>query len=962
MSRREISVLWIRVLLLWCCFVALSAQAFHADVFSFDEKIGQKALFPHLYYQITPHQVSVDAMVFEPERHHAFRLITASNQVFLPKQQTVWLFARLHYRGQTNIEVILDYNFPAADVVEFYSYDRQSHELRKLNRSGSHFPFSERQIQSRSYAVTLAFQPAQEMDIIIKVIDKALVQTELSLNQTTGYYLQQLSNNLVDGIFIGILLLMAAYNFLLFWTIKEQVYLYFAGFFASFALVTAILNGAAFALLWPEHPETNPAIFYVAVGAMLACLSLGTQQILDSSAKTAWLWLQLTLSGLLLFSPLYCGDEWQLILLLAVLAIVMLTNLLRVAGYALSGRPRARTFAISWLLFFTACTVLVLSQFGYIANDRMWQYLLLSSVFGSMALMSYGLAQRMQQANEQSNLANQQALQSLQQYYDIYHNAVEGMFTTTLNGQLIAANQSLLNILGYQNASQMEMDVKHYGMAKYYANPDDRTHLVRQLQHSNNQTFELRALKADGSPFWAQMSARLTKDASGEAFIHGSVIDITEQKMNLEQLAYLASHDPLTGLYNRHHFIKLTQQAWHRCQLEHYCSTVLYIDIDQFKLVNSTCNHSAGDALLKQMSEQLKRALGQNGHLARLGGDEFAVLLPGKNVQQAFSIAYGLLDVVKEFRFFWQDSLFSISVSIGMSEISLQDLSGEQSIKKADSACFVAKEKGRNRIHQFHPDDQELQKQQAEIQWVQILQKALVQDSFVLYMQPIQALNQRDTLLNYELLLRLRSEDNQVIAPGSFLTSAERYGLMPHIDRWVIRNYLRWLAQHPQHLKILGHCSINLSGASLVDPQFKADVLALFDEYNIPARHICFEITESMAILNLQNTLDFIHHFRSLGCHFALDDFGSGFSSYGYLKNFPVDFIKIDGNFVRDLLTDKFDRAIVNSIHDVATALGIKTVAEYVESTDILIELRQMGVDYGQGYGIAKPKPLADLL
>ncbi len=955
-------MVWIRSFLLCCCFYVFSVQAFHADVFSFDEKITQKTLYPHLYYQITPQHVSVDAMVFEPERHHAFRVVSESNQVFLPSKNTVWLFARLHYRGQSQIEFILDYNFPVADVVEFYSYDRQNHELRKLNRSGSHFPFNERQIQSRSYAVALQFKPDQEMDILIKVQDKALVQTEVSLNQTSFYYQQQLINNLFDGVLLGVLLLMAAYNLLLFFNLKEHVYLHFSGFFAGFALVTAILNGAAFALMWPEHPETNPAIFYVAVGTMLACLSLATQEMLGSTAKSGWLWLHLALSASLLFSPLYSSEEWQLKLLLVVLAVVMISNLLRVALYSLSGQPRARTFAFSWLLFFAACLVLVLSQFGYLANDRSWQYLLLASVIGSMALMSYGLAQRMQQANEQSNLANQQALQSLQQYYDIYHNAVEGMFTTTLNGQLIAANKSLLNILGYQDTSQMEMDVKHYGMAKYYANPDDRTHLVRQLQHSNNQSFELRALKADGSPFWAQMSARLARDSSGEAFIHGSVIDITEQKVNLEQLAYLASHDPLTGLYNRHHFIKLTQQAWHRCQLEHYCSTILYIDIDQFKLVNTTCNHSAGDALLKQISEQLKRSLGQNGQLARLGGDEFAVLLPGKSAQQAFSIAYSLLDVVKEFRFFWQDSLFSISVSIGMSEMSLQDLSGEQSIKKADSACFVAKEKGRNRIHQFHPDDQELQKQQAEIQWVQILQKALLQDNFMLYMQPIQALSERDTVLNYELLLRLRGEDNLVITPGSFLTSAERYGLMPHLDRWVIRNYFRWLAQHPHHLKLLGHCNINLSGASLVDPEFKSDVSALFEEYKIPARHICFEITESMAILNLQNTLDFINHFRGLGCHFALDDFGSGFSSYGYLKNFPVDFIKIDGNFVRDLLTDKFDRAIVNSIHDVAAALGIKTVAEYVESTDILIELRKMGVDYAQGYGIAKPKPLSDLL
>ncbi len=193
-------MVWIRSFLLCCCFYIFSVPAFHADVFNFDEKITQKTLYPHLYYQITPQHVSVDAMVFEPERHHAFRVVSEPNQVFLPSNNTVWLFARLHYRGQSQIEFILDYNFPVADVVEFYSYDRQNHELRKLNRSGSHFPFNERQIQSRSYAVALQFKPDQEMDILIKVQDKALVQTEVSLNQTSFYYQQQLINKLFDGV------------------------------------------------------------------------------------------------------------------------------------------------------------------------------------------------------------------------------------------------------------------------------------------------------------------------------------------------------------------------------------------------------------------------------------------------------------------------------------------------------------------------------------------------------------------------------------------------------------------------------------------------------------------------------------------------------------------------------------------------------------------------------------------
>ena len=438
--------------------------------------------------------------------------------------------------------------------------------------------------------------------------------------------------------------------------------------------------------------------------------------------------------------------------------------------------------------------------------------------------------------------------------------------------------------------------------------------------------------------------------------MHGSVIDITEQKLAHEQLAYLANHDSLTALYNRFYFEQQLQALCQQGGATAGC--MLYIDIDQFKLINNNCSHSAGNALLKQLSEVFKRTVGHNGPLARLDSDEFGVLLTGKNANEAFALAYRMLDAVKEFRFIWLDSVFRISVSIGLAENSDGNKNTEHWLKQADSACFVAKEKGRNRIHMFNADDEELQRHQSEIQWLKTLRQALEQDNFVLFIQPITAIQRQQSGLHYELLLRLSLPDQGLIAPGNFLSSAERYGLMPQIDRWVIRNYFRWLAQQPAHLAELSLANINLSGASLTDPLFKAYVSSLFREYRIPFAKVCFEITESMAILNVHQTLDFISHFRNLGCKFALDDFGSGFSSYGYLKNFPVDFVKIDGSFVRDLLIDPFDCAIVQSIHDIARAMKIQTVAEYVENMEICHKLTEMGIDFAQGYGIAKPRPL----
>lgn len=954
-----IRALWLLVMCLWSC----CSSAFPAEEIRLAPDTRYTELYPHLYYQLMDPETGVEDIIFEPARQHAFIAVEKPNQALRAYPNVVWFFSRLTHTGQKPLTLVLNYASVNADRVEFYSYDRVTHELNLLNRAGTSFPFSERQMRVRTFAVNLTLKAGQELDLYIKVEDGAIVPASFSLQLPEIFEQDALEHQLIDGVVMGILLILAIYNLMLFFNMRQARYGLFAGFFFSFLLVVSVLNGSGFALIWPDHPELNPALFYLACGACMGFMSLFSYEMTRHSPNPPPGWLialNMVASISLLFSPLFAMREVQLDILLWVVSWVMLSNLTIAVRFGFSGQPLARSFAIGWLLFFVATSVLVLTEFGYFQNAHLWQILLVLSVVCSMMLIGFSLAREMQQVVAENAQQSAETIKALRQYADIYHHAVEGMFSTTLDGQLLSANRALLGILGYSDLQQLEQDVRLDGMSRFYANPDERLQMVRQLQHANNVSTELRGVRRDGSPFWALMSARLTRPKDGDAFIHGSLIDITAQKTANEQLAYLASHDSLTGLYNRHHFMQQVQQAWQRLQLDQPSAALLYIDIDQFKVSNSSCDHEAGDALLKQISEQIRQAVASHGTLARLGGDEFGLLLHGKTAQEAFPVAYKLLDVVKEFRFFWQDSLFNISVSIGVAEIAPDDLSAEQALKKADSACFVAKEKGRNRIHLFDATDDELQKHHTDIHWLQMLRYALEHDQFVLHTQAIQPMQHRDQLAHYEVLLRLKAEDGSLVGPGNFLSSAERYGLMPQIDRWVLKTYFRWLAQHPSHQHMLGLCSINLSGASLIDPLFKAYVQALMDEYRIQPRQLCFEITESVAILNLQNTLDFIQHFRGLGCKFALDDFGSGFSSYGYLKNFPVDYVKIDGNFVRDLTDDKFDRAIVQSIHDVASAMGIQTIAEFVENQDILNALRGMGVHYAQGYGIAKPKPLAD--
>jgi diguanylate cyclase (GGDEF)-like protein len=379
-------------------------------------------------------------------------------------------------------------------------------------------------------------------------------------------------------------------------------------------------------------------------------------------------------------------------------------------------------------------------------------------------------------------------------------------------------------------------------------------------------------------------------------------------------------------------------------------------------VVNDTCGHKAGDLLIKQLSQKLNSVVMDKGTLARLGGDEFGVLLEGDNAQMAYLIANKLLNAVQEFRFVWENRIFTLGISIGQVPWQSNITAPEQLLSIADSACYIAKERGRNQVHTYSSEDEHMQRYESEMLWVTHINHALQNDDFELYYQHYQALNKKDVGHHYEILLRMRDQEGNLVPPGAFLPAAERYNLTAKIDRWVIENYFNWLADNPQHMTKLSRVSINLSGHSLADKELKLFVLNAFEKYKIPYQKVCFEITESMAILKMDETLEFINTFHKLGCLFALDDFGSGFSSYNYLKNLPVDQVKIDGSFVKDILVDPIDMAMVSSIKDVAKAMRMETVAEFVESTEIMVALGKMGVDFAQGYGIAKPHTLNDFI
>ena len=430
-----------------------------------------------------------------------------------------------------------------------------------------------------------------------------------------------------------------------------------------------------------------------------------------------------------------------------------------------------------------------------------------------------------------------------------------------------------------------------------------------------------------------------------------------------KQLSHQAAHDVLTGLLNRQAFEASLRMALDQSRITPDSHALLYVDLDRFKLVNDSCGHAAGDALLRELSTLMQRALRQSDVLARIGGDEFGVLLRYTVAADAERVAEKMRRTVEEFTFHCEDQVFKVGASIGLVPFGNAPTSVESLLSTADACCYSAKEEGRNRVHCAETNGHAVERRSGEMRWVNRITESLRNDRFVLYGQIIRPLNSKldDGRLALEVLLRMKDDEGLgLIPPGQFLPAAERYGIVPDIDRWVVRHSLQWLAglgKTAQDIRI----SINICGPAASDPHFHRYVRDWIAETGVPPRSLCFEITESVAIRSLANAAALIDALGDLGCQFALDDFGSGLSSFNQLRHLKVDYLKIDGSFIHNIDRDPINRAMVESINTIGKKLGKRTVAEFVENDRIRKILQEIDVDYAQGFGLHKPEPLSNI-
>jgi len=466
----------------------------------------------------------------------------------------------------------------------------------------------------------------------------------------------------------------------------------------------------------------------------------------------------------------------------------------------------------------------------------------------------------------------------------------------------------------------------------------------------------------DGSEHAIEYTATPIRNTEGQ--VYGAVLvlrNVTQERRMAQEMTYQATHDGLTGLVNRVEFERRLARVIRNAGIAGDHHALCYLDLDQFKVINDTCGHGAGDELLRQIALILRETVRKRDTVARLGGDEFGILMEHCSLQQAKRVATNVRERISSYRFRWEQHVFSVGASIGLVVIDETSEQMADVMRHVDAACYLAKEHGRNRVHVYDPGDETMERRRGEMQWVSRINTALIDNQFELFVQPAIPLQNAAAARYVEVLLRYR-DGNVLRSPAEFLPAAERYSLSPKIDRWVVTALLESYARQPALFRPDMLFAVNLSALSLSDEEFLAFLDAALARSAMPAYLLCFEITETAAIGNLSRAIQFFNTMRARGCRFALDDFGSGLSSFGYLRTLPVDFLKIDGLFVRDCVEDPIDLAMVRSINDIGHVMGIKTVAEFAESKAIEEKMREIGIDYAQGYGICEPLPLQDFL
>lgn len=878
---------------------------------------------------------------------------------------TYWFrFSLVNQSGELQL-VMLDIQHALLNQLDVYLL--HNGRLQRVWNTGLERGVGTKPYPSKYFTLPLSLDADDAFDVYIRAQSSSYMQMPVVIQDIRHFAVHQSFGKMQMGLMSGSFILVGIYTLMMYGLIRERRFLYYAMFSLSLVTTTWILKG--YATLYDIFPGWLSAVRLLLCSGnlLLAGLVLSTLDMFR-----VWLPPKMrTLCRLMLWGAVGAALlVWllpQVISIYLTFACYVMVSLSAVAFcyyFLHRGSWLQRLYCYAWLGFMLGCLTLFASRFNWLHELWISEYLL--SVFSVLAatLLCFSLAYRTYIEKKGRMRARRQASEGLKRYFELYHSAKEGLFTSTLEGQLLAANPAYCQMFGYDDIQTMATTVGRITNT-LYVNPKDRDDLLARLFTNGEEAVrsDVEMRRKDGSTFWARISLRISRrqGKNRSMLLEGILVDITESKQYQAKLEYLANHDEATGLKNRRYLIQALEDLFHRRQTTPGTDYLCFIDIDHFKVINEGGGHLAGDEFLRQIANHINKLKKDSFLLTRLSGDEFAMVMENTYIDEVIQYTERWRKAIQELKFVWSGKMYSVTASLGVVPIQTGCNDASALMALTDAACSTAKRQGRNRIHVYSEFSPEMRMYQEEVAWVARIHQALADRSFALARQLVIPASQActpatdQTGLKYEILLRLRAEDGTLIRPGQFIGAAERFGLMPQIDLWVVENLMFWYAAHPEELAQLEMVSINLSGETVSSPKMHRKIRRLFEAANFPWTRVCFEITESQAIAHLGATQVFIDTFRALGCRFALDDFGSGFSSYGHLKELSIDLLKIDGQFIRHMDSSETDRAIVHSMIELAHAVGVRTVAEFVENDAVAQRLTSMGVDYLQGYTIHEP-------
>ena len=947
------------LLALWSLFLPVHAE--ESDTSKLSTNIIQDNLVsvtPYVRYLRDPNRTLSEYQVRSQLTEMAF--VNQEEVNFGFQDDAFWFAFEMMNPTENDESLFLEFGYPLLDEIKVFIFDKDKKEPEVTYLAGDSIPFLERPVNHPNFAFPLAIKAQTDYQIIIYINTRSAVQVPMTVsNSQTFAYVSQRQAAFV-GMIVGVMIVMALYNLLIYFSIKDNSYLQLTITLGFFSIFQVSLTGFGYQYFWPDSPVWNNLSLPFASNMTMVFFALFSNEFL--SMRKTLPHISMVMKGLSIFcltnAMLSFVVEYQIAVQVAVATLLVCLLVSFYAGVVLfrKGYKPARYFIIAFTTLILGTVIWALNKMGMTDRIFLTEYSINFGAICGVALLSLALADRINRETVAREKAQQTAIDHLDKYRKIYENSLEGMFRLDADRNLQACNPAFAELMGTLTESELLEHITN--LSGFIPSEEETGQLLHVSLEENGHVFgfEARCKRLDGSFFWAAIFARRMNGEEGE-FIEGSIVDISEKKESEQQLSYLARHDPLTGLLNRSEFERRLESALERAQKSDEHHALLFMDLDQFKIVNDTSGHGAGDELLKQIAKLFKSQLREEDHLARLGGDEFSILLESCPIKRAGEIGSRLRNEVSDFRFAINKKIFSCGVSIGVVPITKSSESIEQIFSLADTACYAAKDAGRNKVIIHDGETGEISRRQSEMEVVTMLREAIKQDDLVLYKQRIGALKPEFEGERYEILVRLKHED-KLIPPGVFLPPAERYNIISALDRWVVESYFKWLSERPEEKEQLVQVNINLSGQTIEDSEFAEFLTERLEKYQIPIEKICFEITESSAVTSLVETTIFLKNMRAKGLKFALDDFGSGFSSYSYLKMLPVDAVKIDGSFIKEILDDPFDLTMVKSITEIAHTIGLKVVAEFVENQEVVELLKELGVDLAQGYHIDKPSPL----